>query len=1207
LVQALEPRLAPAAFTVNDSGDATWDNIKYPNDAKTTAGTYSLRSVLAFVDNTQNPQNADISFSGPMTITVNDFLPTVLPGYTLKVSGPQVAAFSPPQVSIVGAGAAQQYDGLFVRSNSTVQNVRVAGFQNNLDFEINATGVTVQNCFIGTDASGTGRGPAEQIGILVYNGCSNTMIQNNVISGNANAGIAVDIPGTGVTIKNNKVGTDLTGTKAVGNGYGLANGVGIGVYSDGVTGAEVTISGNTVAGQTGSGTGGFGVGITISSVVTPSGSPDLVDSVDIDDGNRVGVGDDLSAIPNGIGISVINSTKVRIGLGQGNTVVAGNLQDGIRFTGTQCIQCKVLATYIGVTPDGQPRPNGGNGLVVQGSGHLIGQSSGSTTTGDNVIAANKQNGIVLQGSTITVGGNFIGTDPAGDRLGNGGYGISIAGSKNIVGADISTDDTSLGNTIAFNGQNLGPKGHGIEIISGTGNTIRLNKIYMNAGRGIDLNDPQWYLNDSSDGDGGANNHQNHPTLMRLEGGSVRWMLNSKSNNTYIIDFYHDPDNNYTEYAEGMDWLGKISVTTDATGHAEFTTTFGVGADKVTATATDTSTGDTSAFSLADKDGDGLCDTWETAGVDLNDDGTPDLTLPGANPDRKDIYVQVDAMAQWAPLPGVLAAVTAAFAAAPVSNPDGSTGIDLHLETGNLALAAQDFLTNYWANFQTIKQADFGDGAPSSLAYQARLLTYHYAIFAQTYGNPLSQPGLYYSSGVSEGFGNDFMVTLGSTTMTYTGADGSTIVRRGWADYLASQRAQEQEGTFMHELGHNLGLGHTGPAPWLNLPSGQLGPSYYSVMNYTYQIPGSSPLGAPPSFPWRLDYSSGAINDWAGLTLAFQDTPYAHPGSDQEGAGANGDDAEAILPPVPPGTADLTVVPASPAAVAVGASATLTYAVANIGVADAAASAFALTLPAGVALVSANVNQGSVTNNAGTIQANFGTLTAGTVGTLTLVVSPTQPGTFSWTGTAATTTTDAIPGNNSYTTQIQATAAGAPRATGVQTNSGAQQYSMVTSLAITFSTVVRLPANPATAFTLSRIGDGAAVSFTASAATVGGVTVVTLSGFGGAAATAAGSLADGRYTLTALAAAITANGQQLDGNGDGTAGDNFTFADSGTTSGNQLYRLFGDADGNRVVSQSDLTLFRLAFGSGDLTFDVDGNGTVNQADLAAFRTNFGKTA
>src|SRR5204862_8327357 len=116
--------------------------------------------------------------------------------------------------------------------------------------------------------------------------------------------------------------------------------------------------------------------------------------------------------------------------------------------------------------------------------------------------------------------------------------------------------------------------------------------------------------------------------------------------------------------------------------------------------------------------------------------------------------------------------------------------------------------------------------------------------------------------------------------------------------------------------------------------------------------------------------------------------------------------------------------------------------------------------------------------------------------------------------------------------------------------------MVTSISVTFSTVVSLPTNIASAFTLARIGGGLVTIGSATAQTVSGATVVTLSGFSGAEASSGGSLNDGRYTLTALASQITANGQQLDGNGDGTGGDNYVFADSGAATGSQLYRFFG---------------------------------------------------
>src|SRR5207247_3043133 len=155
-------------------------------------------------------------------------------------------------------------------------------------------------------------------------------------------------------------------------------------------------------------------------------------------------------------------------------------------------------------------------------------------------------------------------------------------------------------------------------------------------------------------------------------------------------------------------------------------------------------------------------------------------------------------------------------------------------------------------------------------------------------------------------------------------------------------------------------------------------------------------------------------------------------------------------------------------------------------------------------------------------------------------------------------------------------------------------------------------NIASAFTLTRIGGGAVTIGTVTAATVSGAMVVTLSGFSGAEASQGGSLNDGRYTLTALASQITANGQPLDGNGDGTGGDNFVFADSGLTTGSQLYRFYGDVNGDRFVNGTDFAPFRAAFGSGpgdpnyNAAFDVNGDGFVNGTDFAAFRGNFGQS-
>jgi hypothetical protein len=139
--------------------------------------------------------------------------------------------------------------------------------------------------------------------------------------------------------------------------------------------------------------------------------------------------------------------------------------------------------------------------------------------------------------------------------------------------------------------------------------------------------------------------------------------------------------------------------------------------------------------------------------------------------------------------------------------------------------------------------------------------------------------------------------------------------------------------------------------------------------------------------------------------------------------------------------------------------------------------------------------------------------------------------------------------------------------------------------------------------LVRTGGGA-VSFTATVSVQNVGTVVTLDHFTGA-DTDFGSLADGRYTLTALASQISANGQALDGDADGFAGGNFVFNDA-----RGLFRLFGDVNGDQTVNGLDIGFFKNAFGTqlGDAAYlsylDLNGDGVINGFDFGQFRLRFG---
>jgi hypothetical protein len=183
---------------------------------------------------------------------------------------------------------------------------------------------------------------------------------------------------------------------------------------------------------------------------------------------------------------------------------------------------------------------------------------------------------------------------------------------------------------------------------------------------------------------------------------------------------------------------------------------------------------------------------------------------------------------------------------------------------------------------------------------------------------------------------------------------------------------------------------------------------------------------------------------------------------------------------------------------------------------------------------------------------------------------------------------------------------APVVVSTVVNDGSAQRSRVTSLTVTFNFVVSFSGTVSNSFTLTRVSDGAAVNFGAMATTTGGVTVVTINKFTGS-ATESGSLADGRYTLTALQSQISANGQQLDGNSDGLGGDNYAFGDA-----QGLYRMFGDINGDRQVDIADLTPFAGTFGltagqAGFIAaFDFNGDGQVDIFDLTQFAKRFGTT-
>jgi|GEM_PF-6205856 len=254
----------------------------------------------------------------------------------------------------------------------------------------------------------------------------------------------------------------------------------------------------------------------------------------------------------------------------------------------------------------------------------------------------------------------------------------------------------------------------------------------------------------------------------------------------------------------------------------------------------------------DLDGDALPDIWE-----INGHNGVNLPAMGASPCHKDLFVEVDYFVDvdymvandhsHKPKAEALAALMIAFNNAPLTNLDGQTGIRLHIDAGpntfmnagpgvkwgSLSGSTSIVETNkllIWSGF---------DAYANTFFTSARRDVFYYTIFAHQLKT--STQGLGNTSGYSRGLAaSNFVVSLG-----------------GWTDNVGT--VPEQAGTFMHEFGHALGLGHGG-ADGFNYK-----PNYFSVMNYMFQ---KGVLTNKPSGTSWLDYSRfnniPGLNETGGL-------------------------------------------------------------------------------------------------------------------------------------------------------------------------------------------------------------------------------------------------------------------------------------------------------------------------------------------------------
>ncbi|MBI3412125.1 MAG: hypothetical protein HY040_27655 [Planctomycetes bacterium] len=235
-LEALEDRLAPATFLVTTAADNGNNAAPVPGslrqailDANANLGA----DLIAF----------DIGGGGVQTIAPSSALPTITDPVTIDGTTQPGFAGS-PIIELNGAGAGSASGLVITTGNSTVRGLVINRFQfvssnffdmtgDGIVLSTNGGNVIVGN-YIGTDVSGTAGLGNCRAGVLILPGSSanrvgtngdgiNDAAERNIISGNGTIGNSTSGAGLAIVGSNDNVvagnymGTDVTGTVALGN------------------------------------------------------------------------------------------------------------------------------------------------------------------------------------------------------------------------------------------------------------------------------------------------------------------------------------------------------------------------------------------------------------------------------------------------------------------------------------------------------------------------------------------------------------------------------------------------------------------------------------------------------------------------------------------------------------------------------------------------------------------------------------------------------------------------------------------------------------------------------------------------------------------------------------------------------------------------------------------------------------------------------
>ncbi len=329
---------------------------------------------------------------------------------------------------------------------------------------------------IGLNAAGTAKLANAANGISVDGGKNNTIggataLARNVISGNGSTAVNVSANQantSGTVVAGNYIGTNATGTTAIGNGFTAITVAAAGAFT--ITNTTIGgIAANVVSGSVGVNSGGItisGTGVTGTQI----------------QGNFIGTNaTGTAALPNGsAGIFLTQPGSVTVG---GTTVAArnvisGNTGHGISLSNTTGVLGTILVegNYIGTTADGSTAlGNASAGIRLLQTGNV--QIGSSVVGAGNVISGNGGAGIISSFGTAgnLIQGNLIGVNSAGTlAIGNTQGGIVLTNSalNTIGGAAAGAGNVISGNNVANTA--------GIDVRASDSTTIQGNSIGTNA-------------------------------------------------------------------------------------------------------------------------------------------------------------------------------------------------------------------------------------------------------------------------------------------------------------------------------------------------------------------------------------------------------------------------------------------------------------------------------------------------------------------------------------------------------------------------------------------------------------------------------------------------------------------------------------------------------------------------------------------------------